>query len=181
MISDGFRFLCWSIISCMARLNISSEMIQILDYIRSTHTDEKCRTHGCDQPCFFFLFLFFLFLLFAPFLSFFLEHHQRCSPLWVLQEHLGLDRQGVLNGALREQTRDLVGAAICCTDRSLRGMKATISEFYGLGFGRGIDAREHLEHSFVGYIEMHFSICHTEWTRHSNLTRQMLHDGYGVE
>ena len=122
MISDGFRFLCWSIISFMARLNISSEMIQILDYIRSTHTDEKCRTHGCDQPCFFFLFLFFLFLLFAPFLSFFLEHHQRCSPLWVLQEHLGLDRQGVLNGALGEQTRDPVGATIClygdgCTGR----------------------------------------------------------------
>lgn len=37
---------CGLFVSCMARLNIFSEMIQILDYIRSTHTDEKIQNHG---------------------------------------------------------------------------------------------------------------------------------------
>ena len=113
VISDGFHGL---FISCMARLNIFSEMILILDYIRSTHTDEKSRTHDCDKPCFVFLFCLPIHFLLLE------QIHQRCSPLWVLQEHLGLDRQDALNGALGEQTRDPVGATIClygdgCTGR----------------------------------------------------------------
>ena len=66
---------------------------------------------------------FFVFLFCLPIHFLLLEQiHQRCSPLWVLQEHLGLDRQDALNGALGEQTRDPVGATIClygdgCTGR----------------------------------------------------------------
>ena len=68
---------------------------------------------------------FFVFLFCLPIHFLLLEQiHQRCSPLWVLQEHLGVGRQDVLNGALGEQTRDPVGATIClygdgCTRQGL--------------------------------------------------------------